>query len=108
MRYLTLTYYKKADGKIDESMAVSKNLKTRDIQMANVILDFKELKVVKCSMGAVQIPKDWDRVVAYYHQHYENIIERLFKENGYELIKPEAQPAEEPVPETQPAEADPS
>lgn len=103
MRYLTLTYYKKADGKIDESMAVSKNLKTRDIQMANVILDFKELKVVKCSMGAVQIPKDWDRVVAYYHQHYANIIERLFKENGYELVKPE-----EPAPEAQPAEADPS
>ena len=103
MRYLTLTYYKKADGKIDESMAVSKNLKTRDIQMANVILDFKKLQVVKCSMGEVQIPKDWDRVVAYYHQHYANIIERLFKENGYELVKPE-----EPTPETPPAEADPS
>lgn len=103
MRYLTLTYYKKADGKIDESMAVSKRLKTKDLQMANVILDFKELKVVKCSMGAVQIPKDWDRVVAYYHQHYANIIERLFKENGYELVKPE-----EPAAETQPAEANPS
>jgi len=98
MRYLTLTYYKKADGKIDESMAVSKRLKTKDLQMANVILDFKELKVVKCSMGAVQIPKDWDRVVAYYHQHYANIIERLFKENGYELIKPE-----EPAPEANPS-----
>lgn len=103
MRYLTLTYYKKADGKIDESMAVSKRLKTRDLQTANVILDFKELKVVKCSMGAVQIPKDWDRVVAYYHQHYENIIERLFKENGYELVKPEA-----PASETHPAETNPS
>jgi hypothetical protein len=103
MRYLTLTYYKKADGKIDESMAVSKRLKTKDLQTVNVILDFKELKVVKCSMGAVQIPKDWDRVVAYYHQHYANIIERLFKENGYELIKPE-----EPAPEAQPTQADPS
>ena len=101
MRYLTLTYYKKADGKIDESMAVSKNLKTRDIQMANVILDFKKLEVVKCSMGAVQIPKDWDRVVAYYHQHYANIIERLFKENGYELVKPDE-------PEAQPTEVNPS
>ena len=103
MRYMLITYYKKADGKIDESMSVSKNLKARDIQTANVILDFKKLEVVKCSMGAVQIPKDWDRVVAYYHQHYANIIERLFKENGYELVKPE-----EPAPEVQPAENNPS
>ena len=90
MRYLILTYYKKADGKIDEAMAVSRRIKTGDLQMANVILDFKELKVVKCSMGAVQIPKDWDRVLAYYHQHYASTIERLLQENGYEIVKPES------------------
>jgi hypothetical protein len=90
MRYLILTYYKKADGKIDEAMAVSRRIKTSDLQMANVILDFKELKVVKCSMGAVQIPKDWDRVLAYYHQHYASTIERLLQENGYEIVKPES------------------
>jgi hypothetical protein len=101
MRYLILTYYKKADGKIDETMAVSRNLKTRDIQTANVILDFKELKVLKCSMGGEQVPKDWDRIVSYYHQHYESTIARLFKENGYEIVKPEE-------PQIQPQEADPS
>jgi capsular polysaccharide biosynthesis protein len=90
MRYLILTYYKKADGKIDEAMAVSRRIKTGDLQMANVILDFKELKVVKCSMGTVQIPKDWDRVLAYYHQHYASTIERLLQENGYEIVKPES------------------
>jgi hypothetical protein len=103
MRYLILTYYKKADGQIDETMAVSKNLKTRDIQTANVILDFKELKVLKCSMGGEQVPKDWDRIVGYYHQHYASTIERLFKENGYEIVKPE-----EPKQETQPEPANPS
>jgi len=103
MRYLILTYYRKADGQIDETMAVSKNLKTRDIQTANVILDFKLLKVLKCSMGGEQVPKDWDRIVGYYHQHYASTIERLFKENGYEIVKPE-----EPKPEAQPTEADPS
>lgn len=103
MRYLILTYYKKADGQIDEVMAVAKNLKTRDIQTANVILDFKELKVLKCSMGGEQVPKDWERIVGYYHQHYASTIERLFRENGYEIVKPE-----EPKPETQPTEADPS
>jgi len=89
MRYLTLTYYTKADGKIDESMAVSKNIRTRDLQTASVILDFKKLQVVKCSMNGVQVPKDWDRIVTYYHQHYASTIERLFAENGYQIVKPE-------------------
>jgi hypothetical protein len=85
MRYLILTYYKKPNGQTDEVMAVSRNIKTIDIQTANVILDFKKLKVVKCSMGISEVPKDWDRIVGYYHQHYASTIERLFKENGYEI-----------------------
>ena len=89
LRYLLLTYYKKADGQIDEVMSLAKNLKTRDHQLANVILDFKELRVIKASMSGSQVPKDWDRIVGYYHQHYAATIERLFKENGYEIVKSE-------------------
>lgn len=89
MRYLLLTYYTKPDGKIDESMAVSKRVKTRDLQTCNVILDFKELKVVKAHMGGQQVPKDFNRIVEYYHQHYASTIERLFAENGYEIVKKE-------------------
>ena len=100
MRYLILTYYKKATGQTDEVMALAKNLKTRDHQTANVILDFKTLSVLKCSMGGVQVPKDFDRIVQYYMQHYESTINRLFKENGYEIVKPEK--------EIQPEPADPS
>lgn len=85
MRYLTLTYYKKANGQIDEVMAVAKNLKTSDWQLASVILDFKLQKVEKCSMNGVQVPKGWDTVVSYYYQHYANIIERLFEENGHPI-----------------------
>ena len=88
MRYLILTYYKKPTGQIDEVMAVAKNLKTRDHATANVILDFKKLEVVKCSMGGVQVPRDFNKIVEYYMQHYENIITRLFAENGYEIEKP--------------------
>lgn len=88
MRYLILTYYKKPDGRIDEAMQVARNVKNRDIQTANVILDFKKLEVVKASMGGVMVPKDFNRIVEYYMQHYENIITRLFKENGYEIVKP--------------------
>lgn len=85
MRYLILTYYRKADGNIDEVMAVAKNLKPRDHQTANVILDFKKLDVVKCSMGGVNVPRDFNRIVEYYMKHYEKIITRLFNENGYEV-----------------------
>jgi hypothetical protein len=82
-----LTYYTKPDGKIDEAMAVSKRVRPSDLQTASVILDFKKLEVVKASMGGVAVPRDWDRIVSYYHQHYANTIERLLKENGYEIVK---------------------
>lgn len=98
MRYLLLTYYQKPTGQIDEVMAVAKNLKLRDHQTCNVILDFRTLSVLKCSMGNVQVPKDFDRIAGYYHQHYASTIERLFKENGYEveLNKPETQKEPDP------------
>jgi hypothetical protein len=103
MRYLILTYYTKPNGQIDEVMAVAKNLKTRDHQTANVILDFKTLSVLKCSMGGVQVPRDFNRIVEYYMKHYEATISRLFNENGYEIVKPE-----DTKPEAQPAETNPS
>jgi hypothetical protein len=84
---LLLTYYTKPDGKIDEAMAVSKRVKPSDLQTASVILDFKKLEVVKASMGGVAVSRDWDRIVSYYHQHYASTIERLLKENGYEIVK---------------------
>jgi hypothetical protein len=94
MRYLFLTYYTKPDGKIDESMELSKKIRTRDWQTVNVILDFKELQVLKCSMGGTQVPKDWDRIVSYYFQHYSATIERLFEENGHKIVVKEP---EQPV-----------
>ena len=102
MRYLLLTYYKKPDGQIDEVMAVAKNLKRRDHQTCSVILDFRTLSVLKCSMGGVTVPRDFDRIVEYYMEHYESTITRLFNENGYdvEYTKKDA--------ETQPAETNPS
>ena len=85
MRYLVLTYYRKANGKIDEGMAVTKNLKKADWQISNVILDFKELKVLKCSIDGTEGVRDWETVVAYYYPHYTHIIERLFEENGHSI-----------------------
>lgn len=85
MRYFIITYYKKATGQIDESTAVARNLKMRDHQTASVILDFKKLTVIKAQLNGESAPKDFNRIVEYYMQHYENIIRRLFEENGYEI-----------------------
>jgi hypothetical protein len=43
-------------------------------------------------MVGTVVPRDWDRIVSYYNQYYENIIERLLEENGYEIVKPESNP----------------
>ena len=99
MRYLIITYYRKATGQIDESTAVAKNLKMRDHQTASVILDFKKLAVVKAQLGGDSVPKDFNRIVEYYMQHYENIIKRLFEENGYEIELKKSGPELSPSPD---------
>ena len=98
MRYLLLTYMTKPNGQIDEVMAVARNLKKRDLTTCNVILDFKTLSVLKCSMAGTNVPRDFDRIAGYYHEHYAATIERLFKENGYEVEvnKPETQKEPDP------------
>jgi hypothetical protein len=58
MRYLLLTYYTKPSGKIDEVMTIAKKIKKRDWQMTNVILDFKECKVLLCSVAGLSATKD--------------------------------------------------
>lgn len=96
MRYLILTYYRKPNGKIDETMALARNLKPRDHSTANVILDFRKLEVVKCTMNGVNVPRDFNRIVEYYMQFYESTINRLFTENGYQIdYKKTSQPTVE-------------
>ena len=87
MRYLLITYVRRPKGNIDEVMSVSKNVRSRDLQTCNVILDFKRLEVVKATMDGTTIPKDFNRVVEYYYQYYQSTIDRLFAENGLEVVK---------------------
>jgi hypothetical protein len=91
MRYLFLTYYTQASGKIDEAMTLSNKIRPKDYQTVNVILDFQEQKVVQARMNDIVIPKDWDRIVGYYYPFYTKIFERLFEENGHAVsIKADA------------------
>jgi len=77
MRYLLITYVRKADGKIDEQVTVSKRTRDTDLQMCNVILDYKEHKVVKSVIDGQALPTTWEKVDAYYRGLYPSIIERL-------------------------------
>jgi len=94
MRYLLLTYVTKPNGKIDEMMTIATKLKRKDWQTTNVILDFKEQKVLLSSVGGITARKDWDTIVSYYYQHYVATIERLFTENGHPIDIKVAKPAE--------------
>jgi hypothetical protein len=49
-------------------------------------------------MVGTVVPRDWDRIVSYYNQYYENIIERLLQENGYEIVKSESEKKAQPQP----------
>ena len=80
MRYLLITYVKKPNGQIDEQVEVARNLKPKDLQVCNVILDFKDLKIEKCVIEGQVISKDWEQLSGYYKQVYPAIIERLEKE----------------------------
>ena len=70
---------------MDEVVAVAGSLKIRDRQTAAVILDFKTQRVLQCSMNGTTVPKDWDRIVSFYYQHYAATFDRLAKENGIEF-----------------------
>ncbi len=91
MRYLILTYYHKPDGKIDEAVAVSRRLKTKDLQSGSVIIDFRDRLIIKASLRDTSVPKDWQRIVMYYRTHYADLIDQLAEANGYRLEVKEAQ-----------------
>jgi hypothetical protein len=91
MRYLLLTYYTKPNGQIDEVMAVARKLKPNDWRTCNVILDFKDQKVLLASVKGMTATKDWDTIVGYYYKHYAATIERMFQDNGHKLPNEEAQ-----------------
>lgn len=93
MRYFTVSYQRKSNGQMDESIGLSRSLRNRDLQECAVIVDFRTRKVVKASLDGNTIPKNFDRIVEFYHKHYQHVIDRLLKENGLERREPNANTA---------------
>lgn len=110
MRYFVVTYIQKPKnrrnpaGGYDESAEVTKRLRNRDITTGSVILDFKDMQVVKCTVSGQIGSRDWETVHNYYLQHYRHIFERLHAENGRQILIQDASSADvdtatEPQPE---------
>jgi hypothetical protein len=80
MRYLLVTFIRKPNGQIDEQIEVAMRVRDKDIQMCNVIVDFKEKKVEKCLIEGRVINNSFDQLKDYYTKIYPAIIERLERE----------------------------
>ena len=77
MRYFVVTYIQKPDGQYDEQVQVlERNLTNKVNVTANVILDFKEKKVVKARLNEA-LQRDWNLLRNYFHQVYPQVIEQL-------------------------------
>ena len=84
MRYLLITYKKKAGGQIDEEVSISRNLKPSDIQICNVIMDFKQQKVERCFIDGKVMDTEWDKLHEYYYKVYPTLIDNLLDANKIE------------------------
>ena len=82
MRYFCITFIKRPNGQIDEETQTVNRLKNKDLISANVILDFKDEKLVKCRMTEGNIPVDWNTVVGYYSKHYGDTFAQLVRANA--------------------------
>jgi hypothetical protein len=81
LRYLFITFYRKPGGQIDEQVTVSKRVRPADLQVCNVILDYKEKKVNKCVIESKKVDTDFDRMNDYYKKIYPALIDQLEKNN---------------------------
>jgi len=81
MRYLLITFFRKPGGQIDEQVTVSKRLKTSDLQMCNVILDYNKKKLEKCVIEGKVVDSDFQRMSDYYRKIYPSLVEQLEKNN---------------------------
>lgn len=82
MRYLIVTYIKRANGQVDETVEIETRYRSRHKTSANVVLDFANKKILKCRMEGNLGSKDWDHIRDYYHKHYENVVNDLESANA--------------------------
>ena len=75
--FLLITYKRQAGGTINEEVSVSRRIRPNDIQMCNVIMDYKHRKVEKCFIEGKVLDTDFERLHEYYKKIYPNYISQL-------------------------------
>ena len=85
MRYMLITYVKKPNNQIDEQVQVTEKLKERDITTCNIILDFKERKVLKNVVQGQALGLPWPTLTEYYNNIYPDQLAELEKINIQEI-----------------------
>ena len=80
MRYLLISFMRKAGGQIDEMVSVSKRVRTSDLQSCNVILDFAEKKVQKCVIEGKVHDTTFEQMREYYAKIYPQLVTQLERE----------------------------
>ncbi|NDB84149.1 MAG: hypothetical protein EB127_15735 [Alphaproteobacteria bacterium] len=80
MRYLLITFYRKAGGQIDEQARFVKRVRTSDGSMSNIIMDYAHRKVEKCVVEGRKLDKSFDELNEYYKKIYPVMIGQLEKE----------------------------
>jgi len=80
MRYFIVTYFQKPGGKYNEQVKVDTKIRKKDADVASVIIDYQEKKIVKSrfrgEMGDNN-NKDYDTINNFYKGHYPDVISQL-------------------------------
>lgn len=76
---MLITYLRKPNGQIDEQVEISKNVRTKDLQTCNVIMDFQDKKVDKCVIEGKAVDTSWDQLRDYYQKVYPDVVDRIEK-----------------------------
>jgi len=78
MRYAIVTYSQTPSGKYDEQFILSTKIKNKDLDIATVILDYQDRKVVKMRLpDATTEDRKFDKINDFYKQHYRVQIEEV-------------------------------
>jgi hypothetical protein len=77
MRYLLITYLRKSSGQIDEQVGFSTRLRDKDLSSCNVIVDYKDKKVVKCVIEGKKVETEFGLMDDYYRKVYPELITQL-------------------------------
>jgi type II secretory pathway component PulF len=80
MRYLLISFFRKPGGQIDEQARFVKKLKTSDLSMSNIIIDYGLKKVDKCVIEGQTLDRTFEQLNEYYRQVYPSMVMQLEKE----------------------------